>query len=128
MAASALTEIAALSSNCVAATAPVTSVPIPSIGMRLSREGKYLMTGLLKCPECGYRFVSHSDLKRNQYYYACGTRSRRTSGCGNKLWVQMKRFETQLFQKMEETILSDGFLEDYIQRCQTDSPQEKVGW
>ena len=28
---------------------------------------------------------------------------------------------------MEETILSDGFLEDYIQRCQTDSPQEKVG-
>ncbi len=29
---------------------------------------------------------------------------------------------------MEETILSDGFLEDYIQRCQTDSPQEKAGW
>ena len=28
----------------------------------------------------------------------------------------MKRFEDQLFQKMEETILSDGFLEDYIQR------------
>ena len=28
---------------------------------------------------------------------------------------------------MEETILSDGFLEDYIQRCQTDSPQEKAG-
>ena len=39
----------------------------------------------------------------------------------------MKRFEDQLFHKMEETILSDGFLEDYIQRCQTDSPQEKVG-
>ena len=39
----------------------------------------------------------------------------------------MKRFEDQLFQKMEETILSDGFLEDYIQRCQTDSPQEKAG-
>jgi len=96
-------------------------------GRKLSREGKYLMTGLLKCPECGYRFVSHSDLKRNQFFYICGTRSRRTSGCGNKLWIQMKRFETQLFQKMEETILSDGFLEDYIQRCQTDSPQEKAG-
>ena len=40
----------------------------------------------------------------------------------------MTRFEDQLFQKMEETILSDGFLEDYIQRCQTDSPQEKAGW
>ena len=39
----------------------------------------------------------------------------------------MKRFEDQLFHKMEETILSDGFLEDYIQRCQTDSPQEKAG-
>ena len=39
----------------------------------------------------------------------------------------MKRFEDQLFQKMEETILSDGFLEDYIQRCQTDNPQEKAG-
>ena len=39
----------------------------------------------------------------------------------------MKRFEEQLFHKMEETILSDGFLEDYIQRCQTDNPQEKVG-
>ena len=39
----------------------------------------------------------------------------------------MKRFEDQLFQKMEETILSDGFLEDYIQRCQNDSPQEKAG-
>ena len=39
----------------------------------------------------------------------------------------MKRFEEQLFHKMEETILSDGFLEDYIQRFQTDSPQEKAG-
>ena len=38
----------------------------------------------------------------------------------------MKRFEEQLFHKMEETILSDGFLEDYIQRFQTDSPQEKA--
>ena len=28
---------------------------------------------------------------------------------------------------MEETILSDGFLEHYIQRCQTDNPQEKEG-
>ena len=39
----------------------------------------------------------------------------------------MKRFEEQLFHKMEETILADGFLEDYIQRFQTDSPQEKAG-
>jgi len=29
---------------------------------------------------------------------------------------------------MEETMLSDRFLEDYIQCCQTDSPQEKAGW
>ena len=29
---------------------------------------------------------------------------------------------------MEETMLSDRFLEDYIQYCQTDSPQEKAGW
>ena len=28
---------------------------------------------------------------------------------------------------MKETILSNGFLEDDIQRCQTDSPQEKAG-
>ena len=28
---------------------------------------------------------------------------------------------------MEETMLSDRFLEDYIQCCQTDSPQEKMG-
>ena len=28
---------------------------------------------------------------------------------------------------MKETILSDGFLEDDIQRFQTDSPQEKAG-
>ena len=28
---------------------------------------------------------------------------------------------------MEETMLSDRFLEDYIQCCQTDSPQEKAG-
>ena len=38
----------------------------------------------------------------------------------------MKRFEDQLFHKMEETILSDGFLEDSIRCCQTDSPQEKA--
>ena len=30
-------------------------------------------------------------------------------------------------KRWEKSILSDGFLEDYIQRCQTDSPQEKMG-
>ena len=35
-------------------------------GRKLSRKGKYLMTGLLKYPECSYRFVSHGDLKWNQ--------------------------------------------------------------
>ena len=63
-------------------------------GRKLSREGKYLMTGLLKYPECSYRFVSHGDLKWNQYYYACGIRSRRTAGCGNKLWIQRNRLQS----------------------------------
>ena len=78
-------------------------------GRKLSQGGKYLRSDLLKYLECGCRFVSHSDLKRNQFFYICGTRSRRTSGCGNKLWGQMKRFEDQLFQKWKRPFYLMGF-------------------
>ena len=54
----------------------------------LSRQSKYLLTGLLKCPECGHHFVINSDLRRNQFYYVCGTRNRMKHGCSNKLWIQ----------------------------------------
>ena len=86
----------------------------------LSRQSKYLLTGLLKCPECGHHFVINSDLRRNQFYYVCGTRNRMKHGCSNKIWIQKRAFEDQLFDQIEETILEKGSLEEYVKRCLED--------
>ena len=86
----------------------------------LSRQSKYLMTSLLKCPECGHHFVINSDLRRNQFYYVCGTRNRMKHGCSNKIWIQKRAFEDQLFDQIEETILEKGSLEEYVKRCLED--------
>ena len=89
------------------------------------RGSKYLLTGLMKCAHCGQRFVSHTNLKKKQYYYVCGYRNRRKSSCCNHLWVQMKRIEQQLRTEIDDYILADGFLESYLKACLTDSGSDQ---
>ena len=41
-------------------------------------------------------------------------------GCSNKIWIQKRAFEDQLFDQIEETILEKGSLEEYVKRCLED--------
>ena len=91
--------------------------------------GKYLLTGFLKCSECGANFIANASLKRNQAYYVCGTRWRRKDGCSNKLYIDHKRMEDQITERIQQTILVPGFIEDYL-RCvieATEKESEKKG-
>ena len=89
----------------------------------LRRPSKYLLTGLIFCPICQSHFVVDSKPQKQQYFYICGTRNRRSQGCTNKLWIHSANFERQLMEQIEDVILQDGPLDDYLQRCVADQQQ-----
>ena len=89
----------------------------------LRRASKYLLTGLIICPLCQSHFIVDSKPQKEQYFYICGTRNRRSQGCSNKLWIHSANFEQQLMAQIEGVILQDGPLDDYLQRCLADQQQ-----
>ena len=85
---------------------------------------KYVLTGLLKCSECGANFVVSSSKKQKQAYYICGSRTRRRDGCSNKLFLDVEYLEEQLMEWVRETILEPGFVEDYFEHIIQSSEAE----
>ena len=78
--------------------------------------GKYLLSGMMKCSECGASYIISSHRKRNQAHYVCGTRQRQKDGCTNKLMLHQREAERQIIEFIKETVLEENFLHDYFQR------------
>ena len=83
---------------------------------KVSREGDYTFSGLLKCSECGSNFVINSHKKQGKAYYVCGSR-RRAQGCENGLHLDHVRLEDQVIAHIKATILEPGFLEACLKRA-----------
>ena len=79
-------------------------------------RGKYLLSGMMKCSECGARMIINSHRKRNQAFYICGTRQRQKDGCENKLMLHQREVERQIIEFIKETVLDESFLTDYFRR------------
>ena len=78
--------------------------------------GKYLLSGMMRCSECGANYIINSHRKRNQAFYICGTRQRQKDECTNKLMLHQRELERQIIEFIKETVLEENFLKDYFQR------------
>ena len=81
-----------------------------------TKKGEYLLSGLMRCSECNASMIVNSTRKKNQAFYVCGTRHRRTDGCVNKLSLHQREVEGQIIEWIKQTLLDTDFLNDYFQR------------
>ena len=88
------------------------------LGKIARKEGQYLLSGMMRCSECNARLIVHSNRKKNQAYYRCGTRQRQKDGCTNKLNLNQRAVELQITEWIKQTLLDTDFLRDYFQRVQ----------
>ena len=84
----------------------------------LPRRGDYLLSGVMRCGECGAKMIVNSNRKRNQAFYVCGSRQRRKDGCSNRLMLHQPEVERQVVEWIKKTLLDAEFLEAYFQRVQ----------
>ena len=87
-------------------------------------EGKYLLTGLLKCGKCQSSYVINMDRFKN-YYYKCSS-SNRGKSCGN-IVLPMKRFEEALIEKIKTRILTKDNVEYLVKVANEALKEESIG-
>ena len=46
------------------------------LGKLPAKTGDYLLSGAMRCGECGAKMIVNSTRKQNQAFYTCGTRQR----------------------------------------------------
>ena len=81
---------------------------------------KYLLSGLLRCAECGSTLEarSRSHGKRRVMFYGCaGYHKRGRTVCSNRLIVPMKDFDTVVLDAVERQVLSPDVLSDALDRA-----------
>ncbi len=88
------------------------------LGKLPAKTGDYLLSGAMRCGECGAKMIVNSNRKRNQAFYVCGTRQRRKDGCSNKLMLHQPEVERQVIEWIKGTLLDAEFLKAYFQRVQ----------
>ena len=85
------------------------------LGKVPKKKGVYLLSGMMRCSECGASMILNSSRKRNEGFYVCGSRQRR-KGCSNKLMLHQRAVEGQVIEWIKGTLLDTTFLKDYFQR------------
>ena len=81
---------------------------------------KYLLSGLLRCAECGATLEarSRSHEKRRVMFYGCaGYHKRGRTVCANRLTVPMTDFDTVVLDAVERQVLSPDVLSDALDRA-----------
>lgn len=82
----------------------------------------YLLTGLVKCAECGGNFIVHAPRgeKAGRYaYYRCGYHQRRgDTVCANKVSMPKKRLEGAVMQLLQAEILTKETVQQLIEGVQ----------
>ena len=86
------------------------------MGRLPKKRGNYLLSGMLKCSECEAAFIINSNPKRNEAFYVCGSRTRRSGGCSNRLMLHQRALEEQVTDWLKEHLLDPDFLSAYFER------------
>jgi site-specific DNA recombinase len=92
---------------------------------------EYLLTGLLKCAECGANFVAHKTVGKNPnrpyHYYRCSFHRRRGPAvCANNVGLRGERIERAILHLLREEILTKKnvqMLVEEVQRVWDSHPQ-----
>ena len=87
--------------------------------MTASRNGKlpFLLTGLLKCAECGYSYVGGSktyrrkDGKTVSRYYRCSTRSNRINAVRDEIGCHQKQVQASMLEEAVWSSISSALLQ-----------------
>jgi site-specific DNA recombinase len=80
-------------------------------------EGKYLLSGLLKCGACGANLLvnRHSYGAKREPFYVCSSYHRKGAAvCGNGLKAPLKNTEREILDLIEADVLADEVVEPAI--------------
>ena len=78
-------------------------------------SSSYLLSGLVKCAECGKALTGH-DAKSGKYaYYICQSLAKRGSGACSAPRLNAKRFEQLIVDQIRENILTESNIRDLVQ-------------
>ena len=74
----------------------------------------YLLSGLVKCGHCGKALVGQ-DAKSGRFnYYVCGTLLKKGSGSCESRYINSRKFETLVIDKIKENILTEKNLTELV--------------
>jgi site-specific DNA recombinase len=75
---------------------------------------QFLLSGIAKCGYCGKALVGH-DAKSGQFsYYVCGSLLKKGSGSCQARYINSKKFESVVIEKIKEHILTEQNLRELV--------------
>ena len=75
---------------------------------------RYLLSGLARCGNCGRSLVGQ-EAKGGQFsYYVCGTLLKKEAGSCKARYLNSRKFESLVINKMKEHILTEGNLQELV--------------
>lgn len=85
-------------------------------GRRNTKSG-YLLSGVIICGKCGFRYSGNCCKSRNNVYYGyrCGKRQNHKIGCGNGE-IERNRLETFVLEQMQKYLFSDQAIKEIVRR------------
>ena len=74
----------------------------------------FLLSGLLRCGECGRSFIAQGAKSGHYAYYVCGTLHREGAGTCNAKYLNAPRVEDFILEKVKERILTDETITELV--------------
>ncbi len=74
----------------------------------------FLLSGLLRCGECGRPFVAQGAKSGHYAYYVCGTLHREGAGTCNAKYLNAPKVEEFILEKVKERILTDETITELV--------------
>ena len=74
----------------------------------------FLLSGLLRCGECGRPFIGQGAKSGQYAYYVCGTLHREGAGTCNAKYLNAPRVEEYILEKVKERILTDETITELV--------------
>ncbi|MAE18385.1 hypothetical protein CMK12_05510 [Candidatus Poribacteria bacterium] len=92
---------------------------------RMGQTAKYLLTGLLKCKQCGSNLQMKFNVSWDLGYYCCGSRRLSRANCDNARHFHQRVLENLVMQTVQECILDGGYLERHFERLQQQMERDR---
>ena len=74
----------------------------------------FLLSGLLRCGECGKPFIAQGAKSGHYAYYVCGTLHREGAGTCNAKYLNAPKVEDFILEKVKERILTDETITELV--------------